>query len=540
MRRVSLSVLISIAVILIATNIFARPGWHRSERKGALSPKISVDGDSRTEPVYPTPEEGAGVVQKDFEWMPSGNDEPSVRVLSLDDCILLAVQRNRRLIAAGYEIEAARYRLKEAKALLWPVMEYKYRMAPVPKDVDDAFNKFFEGEVTLFNSLHVGIGVPLSSFGQLHTAQKMARGGIEAAQTKKVSTTYDTIFQVRKIYYGIQLAKETIKLLDEAVGGISKKIREEDAKEEKTMDPYDILQLKVFKVELERRLEEAKHNMELAFEGLKIQMDLDPHTDVHLDSYKLRPLIHEMDEEKEYIDIAMEHQPNSKLMNIGVEIKRQQYRLEKFKLAPKLGLGFFADVGRSVGFVRGLQSTDDFNDPFNYTRAGVGLQLSGNLDFHGAYAKIKRAKAEYFKSTYERHIARRGLSLEMKKAYLTTKRMRENVTRAKKAESIARQMTFLSKMNIDMGIGDNDKYADALKLLLLTRGQYFKAVFDFNTALAEVERRIGAEKYTQLISVPSMSEHEFFNIESAEDVGFEYYEDDHVDMEGIQNEDSQY
>ena len=105
---------------------------------------------------------------------------------------------------------------------------------------------------------------------------------------------------------------------------------------------------------------------------------------------------------------------------------------------------------------------------------------------------------------------------------------------------MARQMTFLSKMNLDMGIGSNDKYADALKLSLLTRGQYFKAVFDFNIALGEVERRIGAEKYTQLISVPNMSEHEFFNIESEEDVGFEYYEDDNVDMEGIENEDSQY
>ena len=144
MKKVSISVLIVILSIAVVAELSAKPSWHSSKRSGLSSDKISISGDTRPQPVYPTPEESQ-IVETSVGQMFDKSDEPSNRVLNLDDCIRLAVQRNKRLIAAGYEIDAARSQLTEAKALLWPVLEYKYRMAPVPKDVDDAFNKFFEG-----------------------------------------------------------------------------------------------------------------------------------------------------------------------------------------------------------------------------------------------------------------------------------------------------------------------------------------------------------------------------------------------------------
>jgi len=231
----------------------------------------------------------------------------------------------------------------------------------------------------------------------------------------------------------------------------------------------------------------------------------------------------------------MEHQPESKLLDIGVDVKQKQYKLEKLKLLPKAGVGFFADVGRTVGEVVGPNFTDDYSNPFNYTRAGVGMQLSGDLDFHGAAGRIRKARAEYYKATYERHIARRGLGLEMKKAYQLVQRLKDDVGRANEAQSLAQQMTFLSKLNIDTGIGDESKYADALKLILLTRGQYFKTVFDFNVALADLERKIGMEKYNTLMSVSDTNEQEFFGIDRGD--SFDFFEEDAVGPMEVENED---
>jgi outer membrane protein TolC len=361
------------------------------------------------------------------------------------------------LKAANKDIEAAQGRLTEAKAAFWPVLEYKYRMAPVPTDVDDAWNSFWSGEVTFFNSIHVGIGVPITAFGQLHMARRLAQGGVEAARIRTRQAESDVVFTVKKIYYGIQLAKESIKLLNEAIGKLDKKIKseeeraeEEDGEEEEDeladvndhLDPYDVLHMRAFKSELERRREEAKQNLELAYDAMRIQLDLHPGAEIGLDSDCLKPKLASLDKEEEFIEGGMKHGHNVNLLDIGVETKRRLYKLEKFKLAPKFGFGFFMDAGRSIGEIRGLQLTDDYNDPFNYTRAGFGFQLQGTIDFHGAYGRIKKSRAEYHKAVYQRIIARRALTMDIRKVYLYAKRAKLNVGRTKKEWSMANQMMF--------------------------------------------------------------------------------------------------
>lgn len=438
-------------------------------------------------------------------------DVQALPKLSLKQCVKLALDRNARLKASGYEIEAAKGQLIEASASFWPYLEYQYRMAPVPTDVSHALKDFFEGNVTFFNSLHIGVGVPVATFGQLSSAKKMAEGGVEAAKINSVKLRENTIHQVKQLYYGILFAKETIKLLENAVEKISDKISDEEAKEEKELDPYDTLQLKATRVDLERRLEEARNNLELAYDGLRIQLDLEPGLPIELDTDNLHPVLTVMAEEQKYVDAAMTSHPDVKLLDIGVETKRLQYSLEKFKLLPTAGIGFFVDIGRAAGQIKNLNITDDYNDPFNYTRAGVGLQFKGTIDFHGAVGRIKKSRAEYYKASYDRLVAKRALNLEVRKAYFAAKRAKEDVARAKKAESIAKQMIFLSKMNMDAGLGDSQKYGDALKFELLARGVYFKSVFDHNVMLSELSQKIGIAKADELFpALENASEYDDF------------------------------
>ncbi|MFH1829320.1 MAG: TolC family protein [Pseudomonadota bacterium] len=516
--------------LLIAQAAIARQSWHIRQKSkveaSAREETTQVETSATTETLEESTEKKPPDFKDEFTMeLLGGAQGHGVLKLTLEDCINRALERNMQLRAADKDIEAARGQLIEAKAQFWPVLEYKYRMAPVPTDVDDAFNKFFEGQVTFFNSIHVGIGVPLVTFGQLHMAKKLAQGGVEAATIRSKQAEGDVIYQVKQIYYGIQFAKETIKLLEEAVEKINNKLKsngeseEEEKKKELDeegeedplgLDPYDKLQLKAFKLELERQLERANENIELAYDGMRIQLDLEPGTEILLDSTQLKPKLASLDREEQFVDGGMLHQHEVKLLDIGVETKRRQYKLEKYKLLPRAGFGFFVDVGRTTGAVQGLQLTDDFNDPFNFTRAGVGLEVKGTIDFHGAYGRLKKAAAEYHKAAYERMIARRALTLDIRKAYLDAKQARQDVARTKKEWSVANQMMFLSKVNLDIGVGDRERYTDSLKYVLLSRGRYFKAVFDYNMALASLEKRIGRERYDEYIPTPDIDELEAF------------------------------
>jgi len=445
-------------------------------------------------------------------------DLSSEMVLTIDDCIKLALENNEKLKGMGYGIEAARGQLIEANAALWPIFEYEYRMGPVPTDAKRAFDAFFEGELALLNRIKVAVGFPVFASGQIITAKRMARNGVAASQEMEIKEQESVIFQTKQAYFGILLAKELHKLLTDAIGKITNELKKEETEDVPQRSPLDLLKLKEFRVDLERRRAEVEQNTDLAMEGLKIQLGIDPLKKIRLSDDLLKPIIANLSSLENYVTASMEHRPDRHLLDIGVDIKKMQYRLEKQKLGPQAGFAFFIELGRTTETIQNLAFQDDYNDPFNFTRAGLGLQISGKLDFHGASGRIKKAKAEYFKSVYDRMIASRGLQLEVRKSYLNAKRQQENVRRARKAESMARQMMFLSKTNYEIGIGDEKDYTDSLQLVLLTRGQYFQAVFDYNVALADLEQKVGRVNYQQLTPRPDVEEYEMFDTGEEEDM----------------------
>lgn len=437
--------------------------------------------------------------------------------LKLEDCIKLAVENNEKLKGAGYAITAAESKLKEAKAAFWPIIDYEYWIAPVPTDAQRAFDAFFEGELALFNRIKIGIGLPVFASGQLQTAVKLGKHGVAASRELNIKERESVIYQVKQLYYGVLLAGELDKLLTDAVNKINNKLKDEEAMEIPTHSPYDLLKIRVFRTEMEKRRNEVRDNQELALGGLRVQMGLPEDVKFRLAANLLKPQVVELASMEKYLEASMEHRPEVHLLDIGVSAKKLEYKLEKQKMGPTAGLGFFIDVGRVTSPIRNLAFQDDFNDPFDFSRAGFGMKLSGLLDFHGSAAKIKKAKAEYLKAVYDRMIANKGLRLDAEKAFLTAQRRKEDVKRTRAAESMARQMMFLSKTNYEIGIGDEKDYTDALQLVLLSRGQYFESVYHYNVALADLEQKVGEMYYDQLTRRPNIPDYEMFGIAEYEE-----------------------
>lgn len=415
---------------------------------------------------------------------------PPVIVLSLEKSLELALEHYPKIRGAHAGIEAAKYQREEANALFWPKLEYKYRAAPVPSDVSNALSSFFDGNITLFNSFHIALTVPLTTFGQLKVAQELADGGIEAAKYYKQKEELDVLYEVKRLYYGIQFAAEVKHIINDAIKKVNDKIDGEEEKDIPDIAPVDLIRLKLFRADLEKRLRETLENESLAKEGLRFYLQLPEEQAFRLSRLSLDPTRARLDDFETYIDNALNTQLDAKLLRVGVETKKRQLKLEKYKRLPKAGVGVFYDVGGTTSSVTGLTNTDDFSDPFNYQRAGIGFQLSGDLDFHGSRAKIQKAEAELLKASFDQMAAKKGLEIKAKKSFYLAKRLRENYLAADGARSLARQAVFLEKSNQDIGVGEQDKYAEVLQTLLLKRGEYFKSVYDYNLALADLERTV--------------------------------------------------
>ncbi len=428
-----------------------------------------------------------------------GNDT-SLR-LSLEDCLRYALRNNRKIQSGDYALSAAEAQEREAHALVDPVFEYEYRTAPVPNDATRAVQTFFQGEWAWAQQIKLGMAVPIYSFGKLSTAAELAGKGIAAARERRVVDEVQVTSRVRQMYYGIQMAEEMAALLTDAVDRLSSEIKKSegqdldpDLKASEKYSPIDKLRMKVYRAELEKRLTEVRVKEELAINALKMQMGLPMTANVRPNS-GVSPLGIKLEDYDQYVKKMTHTRPEVKLADIGVEAKRLEFSMTKKQMLPDLGFGAFFEIGRTVGTVKNVQTTNDYIDPFNYARAGIGIRLQGKLDIHSSLAKMDRSESELYKASLERDMAKEGMALEVKEAYLRVKQAMEQVNRSEETKKLARQMIFLSKSNLDLGVGEKSEYVDALQVMLLSRTQYLEAVFNYNAAVVQLDEKIGYVPY---------------------------------------------
>lgn len=406
----------------------------------------------------------------------------------LGQCVQAALKYNDQILATNYSITKAYARKQEAHPKGIPVIKYKNRMAPVPRDLDDPYNSFVDGQITLFNNLKIELGSVISTFGKISTAQDLAGIGIYAEELKAQQKTDDIILKVHKLYHGIVLARELLSLAGKANNTLKAKIRELETA--RIVDQLQVLKLKFALYEIERKVEEARQKHEIALATLKFLVGVDQNQPFDIKTRSLLPTRFQIRSFNSFLQLSKKHQPEYRLLDQGLKANELKLKLEQKKYLPNLGWGGFVDYGFAPG-VEGDERENTFTNPFNFTRLGVGIELSGEFDWVKTNAKIKQAKADLLKTVYEKRAANRGLELDLKKAYLELKRARSLMIKAKAEKKAAKQMVFLTKSNLDLGIGEKKDHLEAIQSYLLFQGRHLEAVFNFNVAVAEMQKRTG-------------------------------------------------
>ena len=409
--------------------------------------------------------------------------------LNFDQCVTMALRENSQILASVQDIEVSKAKRIEAHPNFIPVVKYQHRIAPVPQDTDNASGSFFDGDISVFNNFKVEVGSAVSTFGKIKTAQALAELGIDAAELKSQRSADETVLKIYQAYQGILLARDLKALGKQAHDALQGKINE--LEKDSVHDQLQILRLKVAIYEVERKLEEANKKEELALSGLKLLIGIDHDVSLDLMDSDLKQVSYKVLSLNAYVDKAHQYLPEYKLLATGIEALEKKLKLEKLNYAPNLGMGGFFDIGRAPN-IRGSSSDEDsFNNPFNFTKAGIGFELKGELDFVKTRAKVKQAQAELNKSLLEKKAAFQALDLDIEKSYLDLREAETLLVQAIEAKKAARQMVFLTKSNMDIGIGEKKDYLDAIQSYLIFQGRELEAIFNYNLAVYSLKRKIG-------------------------------------------------
>lgn len=408
--------------------------------------------------------------------------------LNLNECIDMALRNNEEIKKTRYDIYGTLARKIEATKRYVPVVSYKYRFAPVPRDLDNAGQSFFSGDISVFNSIKLEVGIPVSTFGRLQVAKELADIGVDASKLQTVRKADEIVLDIYKLYNGILLARELRVLANKGLEAVDSKIQE--LEKEETADQLQILKLKAVIFQIEKKLDEADKKETVALAMLKVRMGIEDDVDFDV---KSKALGREYFKDRSYDSLlaqSHEERPEFRLLTRQVQAKTLQYRLEKKEYLPMLKMGSFFDYGVSPG-IRGDEGNNAFINPFNYVRAGLGLELSGELDFRKIKSKVEFAKVEQLKAIADKRSNTRLLELDLKNAYLDWQQKKRLLDRVEKEQRSARQIVFLTKSNLEIGLGEKKDYLEALQSYLLIQAAVHETVFNYNVAVATIKQKIG-------------------------------------------------
>ena len=418
---------------------------------------------------------------------------PRSRVLSLKRCLELA--------ALNYpKVQEARARLAQKQAQLDQSYTAPYSdftmtggLGPAPTVHGSAVyspdtDKALSSQMGVAWQLNVTGAIPLWTFGKITNLWEAASDQVRVGEHEVKKEQNDVKVNVRRAYYGVQLARDALTLLREAGGRIDtylerleKKVKDGDG------DDIELLKLKMYRAELEARQSEATRQEAIALSGLRFLTGGGADADVvdaplQQNSHRLGPLAH-------YLSAARLYRPEVNMARAGVMAREALARIERAKFFPDLALGL--NFGYSAAPLVDDQKNPFVKDGANYLYYGAALVFKYKLDFLPQSARLAQANAQLEEQRATERYALGGVGTEVEQAFREAEDAARRLDAYTRAASYAKQWLVQIQEGIDVGTYDDQDVVDPAKEYATKRFLQMNATFDYNVALAKLAQATG-------------------------------------------------
>jgi outer membrane protein len=416
-------------------------------------------------------------------------------VLTLEQAISLALERNRDVLIAEQDRYKADAQIGEAKSGAFPQLFLSGQYARNVKTPvlflppGPPFNN--TGSVMTIklgsdNSYTAGLQLSQTLFSpKLKTAINMAEDYQEFTEKSYEGTSQDVVLSVKKAFYGVLLAQ---RLVDVSREGLE--VARADYENVKSLynhgaaAEYDFLRAEVQVASTEPMLIQAENNLELAKNALKNILAVDLKQDIEVKGefiYAETPA----DLVQQANSAALEKNPTIQQLALQESILEKNISIERADYLPTLSLfGSYQWQTQDNSFQFGN---------YNWAQSFVlGLQVSYPI-FNGfrTSARTEQASIDRQKIQYTRLKAEEGLKIQILQAQLKMEEARKRIAAQEKSISQAEKALTIAQTRYKSGVGTQLELLDTQAALTRTQTNYAQAVYDFLIAKAEWERAVG-------------------------------------------------
>jgi outer membrane protein TolC len=330
--------------------------------------------------------------------------------------------------------------------------------------------------------------VPLYTFGKISNLWEAASAQTHVAEHDVEKEKNAVTLDVRRAYYGVQLARDALVLLrdarsqvDKYVNSLEKKVKSGDGEQ------ADLYKVKIYRADLIARQSEAQQKEAVALASLRFLTGVQGALD--LPEQPLVRVRHALGPLATYLNAARLHRPEINMARAGLDAREAQVRMERARYFPDIGLGLSARWGKAPGITD--QQNPFVHDSINVVSYGAALVLRYKLDFLPQAARVAQAQAQLEELRATERYALGGVAVEVEQAYREAEDAQRRLDAYAEAAGYAKKWLILVQQGIDVGTNDEEDIVDPAKEWALKRFALMSATFDYNVAVGRLAQVTG-------------------------------------------------
>jgi outer membrane protein len=407
-----------------------------------------------------------------------GKDVPE-GVLTLTDCIQLALERNRDIRMADRRILIAQDQTWEAAGNALPSLNVEVTGQARNNDPGSTI-----GGVSFVTGKKYGafarasLLVPIYGFGRAENALDSRNAGrdIEALQAGR--TRENTALLVSRAYFRVLEAGKIAEVVEESLRVVERQLQvARDFLEQGLVASTDVLTAEVRLAERKQDRLHAQRNLELARATLNRAMGLDVDTVVRIaDVAEAEPWNGSY---SRVLNYAISNRKDLEAYRRKIEMSQADWKFARSELAPVV-----------YGTLDYNYSTDENLLHKHWLGAGVTVKLP-LFDGGSSWARIRQREKDIFQSIDRHDNLADDIALEIKQAYLDVRESAEAIPLAKGAISVAEENLKVTRDQYAEGLVSSADVLEEEDRLATGRSRFYQSLYEYRTRLSALENAAG-------------------------------------------------
>jgi len=394
--------------------------------------------------------------------------------LSLDQAQKMAIERNRTLENASIDV-------KIAQANRWQAIASMLPQVNASGNYNDMFGytmDFGGMSIALPSSVSMGVSASVALSGAQVLNAAISKVSKEMSDITARQTEQTVASQVKTLYYSALVAQQTLDLLHNNLDEVqrlydfSQQSVNVGAAEQVSAD-----QLMVQVASARTAIKNAETSLEMLFNSLRLQLDLDSDVEIVLTDSLDQLLDIDTGLAMMNQQFNLDNNYNYQLLKKNVELARQQVALNKWSLAPTVSLAY--QYSAKVNFGDGMDMT-----PPNTMNIMLSIPIFSSLS---NAKKIQSAKMSYQKQLNTLADTENNLQIQYRQLCYNLQNAHAKYVDQKQALEVNKRVFENIARKYELGYSSALEMTNTSTTLINSQSAYVQSILEFVNAQIELE-----------------------------------------------------